>query len=66
MEKGDSLKEAIRDVVKEVLEEEMKRISQEDMKEIVHELIPEIDKVVAERIKSHIKELAIHLQNKFD
>jgi hypothetical protein len=55
--------------LKSLISEELKKVEielkEKEAKQIVHALIPEIDKLVAEKVKSHFVELAKFISEKF-
>lgn len=63
---SDELNKAITSIVKKVVKEESEVVTQEDAAVIVQAIIPELDRLVAKRVKEHIQFLVDKIQEKFD
>jgi hypothetical protein len=56
-------KDPIRVYVKELVEEYMKDYAKQDADRLAQALVPDLDKIIAERIKFHITAIISHLQS---
>jgi hypothetical protein len=57
-----SSNDPIRIYVKELVSEYMKDYAKQDVEKLVEHLVPEIDKIIAERMKLHIAMIMTHLK----
>lgn len=62
----DDLNKAIKSIVKKVVKEETEVVTKEDAMVIVQAIIPELDRLIAKRVKEHIQFLVDKIQEKFD
>jgi|WetSurMetagenome_2_1015567.scaffolds.fasta_scaffold536710_2 hypothetical protein len=56
-------KDPIRIYVKELVTEYMKDYAKQDVDKIVQVMVPELDKLIAERVKFHIAAIMVHLKD---
>jgi len=55
----------LEDLVNKILDEREIGLKKEDAQKIVEEIIPHIDKLISDRIKEHLDQLADHIKEKF-
>lgn len=55
----------LEDLVNRVLDEREIGLKKEDAQKIVEEIIPQIDKLISDRVKEHFVQLADHIKEKF-
>jgi len=53
-----------KEIVK-IVNEKHKEITEKDIKKIIKELLPDIDKIISDKIKKHFVELAKHIEHSF-
>ena len=52
------LEVGLRDFIEKVIEEKNEKLTQEEMLEIVKVLLPDLDKLISEKIKKHLVSVA--------
>jgi histone H3/H4 len=55
----------INDIVEKKLEETQTEITKAEISKIITEIIPEMDKMISERVKQHFVEIAEFIKEKF-
>ena len=63
--KVNQLEEYIKSLMKEELRKREIELKESDAQQIVAKIIPELDKMVAERVKQHFLEIAEFVKTKF-
>jgi hypothetical protein len=56
--------DSIESMIRRMIIEEQEKIERENAKIIIQELLPEVDKIISEKIKLHFKEIAEYILSK--
>jgi len=62
----DVLKEGLEKLIKETLKSSQKMLTEQEVKDIVKGLIPDLDQMIANKIKEHLIIIAEFIQEKFE
>jgi len=52
-------------LVKDIIKEQDRRLTKEEIKEIANEILPNLDRMIAEKVKNHFVALAYAILKKF-
>lgn len=66
MVEGEQFTKYLQDMVKKIVKEESNVVTKEDAAVIIQEIIPELDRLIAKRIKEHFVFLAEKTKERFE